>query len=687
MESLLTREKSLVCLFGAGEDKRDDDEDDAEPPAISEGSLSGRPRTWVREFSSLANVVAGRCARILCSSIGEIQQQFDEEVSESAGAPAKYARNLLEYFCFKALAISTRLTDYLSDKGFRRLTFEMMLAWECPGAADKPIIKVGFERAVGKEAFVRLGPAIAGVADPVTVHSQFDALSDASEGRLQFTVYDSFLGEVYKTLKLMKNQSSAHHLSKFQLVKGESLVELEGTVTTPPVLQHAGISTWPGRLTLTDYALYFEPLGVTSYDKPKKFDIAGDSRHIVRPEMTGPWGARLFDKAILCKSTGTPEPLIFEFPEFQGHARRDYWLGVVHELICVHHHVRKYQLEDMAKSEAISRAVLGIARLRATREIIYGLPLKYDSLLTFVTCEELPGGDLIIEAMAQTFQTGVNGILEKSPLHARSAAPAITSLGSPSSTRPAVEEGASISVGEFLIGDLNLVEKAVLHSRDSLKRVALAESTIAGAKVDGIDTNLAVLKELTLPFTCVLESVKALQSWDEPMQTITFLLLCSYIILKNYLGYVIPVCLLCFAGSMFWVRQGQGNNPGALNVMAPPSQNVVEQILTLQQSLTELKYVLQAGNISLLKLRAILFSTAPQVTDQVIVVLVILAICLAVLPFKFVILLVLWEAFTRYTQLREESTERIFRRAREWWHSVPVVPLHLLKVEEGKAKS
>lgn len=44
----------------------------------------------------------------------------------------------------------------------------------------------------------------------------------------------------------MKSQSSAPHLAKFQMVKGESLVELEGTVTTPPVLQHAGVSTWPG---------------------------------------------------------------------------------------------------------------------------------------------------------------------------------------------------------------------------------------------------------------------------------------------------------------------------------------------------------------------------------------------------------------------------------------------------------
>lgn len=693
VETLLPKDSSLMGLFGARKEQQDDEEDDDEPAVVVEGSPSSRPRKWVREFSSLANVVAARCARILLSSIEELQQQFDHEVSESAKVPAKYARNLLEYCCFRALGVSTRLTDYLSDKEFRRLTFEMMLAWESPGAADKPIIKVGSERAVGKEAFVRLGPAIAGVADPVTVHSQFDALTAATGGRLQFTVYDKYLGEVDKTMKSMKSQSLSPHVSKFQMVKGESVVELEGTVTTPPVLQHAGVSTWPGRLTLTDHALYFESIGVGSYDKAKKFDLAGDSRHIVRPELSGPWGARLFDRAILCKSTGTPEPLIFEFPEFTGHSRRDYWLAIVRELICAHQFIRKYQLEEMGEVEAISRAVLGIARLRATREIIHGLPFNCESLLTFLTCEELPGGDLIMEAIARTFQTGdtssnrANGILEKSPLYARSAAAALTSLGSPSSTRPGTVEGATIPVGEFFIGELNAVEKAVLQSRDNSKRVELAKSTIDGVKVDGIDTNLAVLKELMLPLTCALEWVKELQSWNEPIKTITFLLICSYIVLKNFLGYVIPVCLLCFAGSLLWLRQGQGSNLGELNVTAPASQSTMEQLLTLQQGVTELENLLQAGNISLLKLRAILFSTLPQATNQVIIVLVILAFCLAVLPFKFLVLLVLWEAFTRHTQLREESTERIFRRAREWWYSVPVVPVRLLKVEEGKKRS
>jgi hypothetical protein len=57
-----------------------------------------------------------------------------------------------------------------------------------------------------------------------------------------------------------------------------------------------------GRVTLTDHALYYEALRVVSYDKPKTYDLADDLKQIVNPELTGPWGTRLFDKAVLYKS-------------------------------------------------------------------------------------------------------------------------------------------------------------------------------------------------------------------------------------------------------------------------------------------------------------------------------------------------------------------------------------------------
>ena len=54
---------------------------------------------------------------------------------------------------------------------------------------------------------------------------------------------------IVRALKTMKSQSSAAHLSKLHMIKGEIVIELEGTVTTQPVLQHIGVSTWPGKMS------------------------------------------------------------------------------------------------------------------------------------------------------------------------------------------------------------------------------------------------------------------------------------------------------------------------------------------------------------------------------------------------------------------------------------------------------
>lgn len=58
-----------------------------------------------------------------------------------------------------------------------------------------------------------------------------------------------------------------------------------------------------GRLTLTNYAIYFESLGVGVYDKAVRYDLATDIKQVLKRELTGPLGARLFDKAVMYKST------------------------------------------------------------------------------------------------------------------------------------------------------------------------------------------------------------------------------------------------------------------------------------------------------------------------------------------------------------------------------------------------
>lgn len=80
--------------------------------------------------------------RILDVTMDELQRNFDSEASDAIKHSSSYARNFLEYCCFRTLALSTQVAGHLSDKAFRRLTFDMMFAWEAPAAADQPIHKV-----------------------------------------------------------------------------------------------------------------------------------------------------------------------------------------------------------------------------------------------------------------------------------------------------------------------------------------------------------------------------------------------------------------------------------------------------------------------------------------------------------------------------------------------------------------
>jgi hypothetical protein len=53
----------------------------------------------------------------------------------------------------------------------------------------------------------------------------------------------------------MKSNSDSSLLSAIRPTRGEKILEIDGTVTTQPVLEHVGISTWPGKC-LKVYILY-----------------------------------------------------------------------------------------------------------------------------------------------------------------------------------------------------------------------------------------------------------------------------------------------------------------------------------------------------------------------------------------------------------------------------------------------
>jgi hypothetical protein len=73
---------------------------------------------------------------------------------------------------------------------------------------------------------------------------------------------------------------------------------------------------------------------------------------------------------------------------------------------------------------------------------------------------------------------------------------------------------------------------------------------------------------------------------------------------------------------MLWHRHfRKGGALEPFTVTPPQNRNAVEQLLTLQEAITQFESLIQAGNIVLLKVRALLLAILPQVSILVMVYL------------------------------------------------------------------
>ncbi|KAI5441725.1 hypothetical protein KIW84_010970 [Lathyrus oleraceus] len=489
----------------------------------------------------------------------------------------------------------------------------------------------------------------------------------------------------------MKSNSESSLLSAVRLNRCEKILEVDGTVTTQPVLEHVGISTWPGRLILTDHALYFEELRVVSYDKPKRYDLSDDLDQVVKPELTGPWGTRLFDKAVFYSSTALSEPAVLEFPELKGHARRDYWLAIIREILCAHKFISKYGLKGVARDEAIWKAVLGILRLQAVQDISSLGPIENNSLLMFNLCDQLPGGDLILETLVNMSNSResdrVNDSKPESEMYSISVLDMVSNLGFVFGTSSNNSNGSRIAVGEITVGEMTSLERVVKESKNNYKKVVSAQATVDGVKVDGIDTNLAVMKELLYPLDELRKCLQSLAYWDDPLKSSGFCLFFGYIIWRGWLGYAAALLLVFLSIFMILTKCfSQGRPVTEIKVVAPPPMNTMEQLLAVQNAVSQAEQLIQDGNIFLLKIRGLLFSIFPQATEKMAFGLLSAALILAFLPCKYVVLLLFLGTFTMYSPPRKASTERWERRLREWWFSIPAAPVKLDRDKEDKKR-
>ena len=194
------------------------------------------------------------------------------------------------------------------------------------------------------------------------------------------------------------------------------------------------------------------------------------------------------------------EPVAIEFPELKGHTRRDYWLAIIREILYVHRFIKKFQISGVERDEALSKAVLGILRVQALQEISSAVPLRSEALLMFNLCDQLPGGDLILEALANLLTSREldrsDNSVGEGGMYSISALAMVSNLGFVFGTNPDVTSEAGLAVGEIAVGKMTTLEKVVKESRSNYKKVVLAQETVDGVKVDGIDTNLAVMKVL-----------------------------------------------------------------------------------------------------------------------------------------------------------------------------------------------
>ncbi|XP_047332155.1 uncharacterized protein LOC124935776 [Impatiens glandulifera] len=694
--------------------KRNDDES----PSFSPKSIIS--------LSPLANSVVSRCSKILKIPTEDLQHQFEKSVHDNLKQPSNYARNLLEFCSYQALHVVTANPEYLGDNDFRRFTYDMMLAWEAPSAENNPFnmeaerlsskevegedgwslfyssttsmaVQVDEKQTVGSEAFARIAPGCAVIADVITVQNLFDALTNASEHRLHFLIYDKYLRMLEKVIKAVKIATGLQTASSLQLAKGEIILEVDGTVPTQPVLQHIGMSAWPGRLTLTTHALYFESLGVGLYEKALRYDLATDLKQIIRPELTGPLGARLFDKAVMYKSTSISEPVNMEFPEFKGNSRRDYWLDICLEILYAHKFIRKYNLKGIQQSEAIARAILGIFRYRAVREAFRISSSKYKSLLCFNLAESLPEGDKILETLSSRL-----GLLSSTSLHNKDAIG--TSNGKSSIKLPTsllslrrfkiiineqseADDQSIEPVGDVFVGEVNPLEMAVRQGKDNIGRAEAARATVDQVKVEGIDMNVAVMKELLYPLIESYNRLQQLISWRDPWKSTVFVVLVSYAIVRGWIRYAIP-SLFVFISVVMLGRKlvNKGREIEALKIIMPPNKNPVEQLLILQESIAQVETHIQTANVILLKIRAIIFAALPQATDRICLLMALMALILVFVPSKYLILMAFLEAFTRENPLRRDSTEKWERRLKEWWFRIPAAPVQLIRVDDKKRK-
>uniref|UniRef100_A0A0D9YHY6 Uncharacterized protein n=1 Tax=Oryza glumipatula TaxID=40148 RepID=A0A0D9YHY6_9ORYZ len=630
---------------------------------VGRGWLSLDAVVTIEQFARL-NGLTGRKVQRIFEALAPSHVQND-------------ARNLVEYCCFRYLSRdNSDLHPSLKELAFQRLIFMTMLAWEDPyGEDDDTESSLDnysiLGRLVGEDAFVRIAPAVAGVADVSTAHYLFRALVGSEKG-LSLDIWTTYLGELLKVHHgRQTHKSGDHFLSDEQVL-------CIGSSRKRPVLKWEENTAWPGHLTLTNKALYFEAIGLTSTNKPLKLDLT-DRNSRVEKAKVGPFGSRLFDSAVSVSSGSVSNEWTLEFVDFGGEMRRDVWLAFISEIISVYRFINEYGPRD---DDPAIHHVYGAHR--GKKRAFWGGPLVTNSKAASQRASQWhrPSEDSS-SAHAHIFDIDGSVYLRK-----WMTSPSWTSSHSANFWRNSSVKHGVILSKSLVVADKNLVEKAMVACKEKSKIVERTQATIVAATIEGIPSNIDLFKELILPFAIVSEKFYKLKRWENPRTTACFLLVVYTIIFRNMLSYVLPFSLMMLALSMLALKglkeQGRlGRSFGKVTIKDQPPSNTIQKIIALKEAMASVENYLQNLNLSLLKMRTIFLAGQPEVTTQVALVLLASSAVLLVVPFKYVLAFFMFDQFTRELEFRREMVKAFMSFMKERWESIHAAPVVVLPYEDG----
>ncbi|KAJ1298725.1 hypothetical protein BS78_01G475700 [Paspalum vaginatum] len=690
-----------------------DDAGGAAPPAGAGAGTGSKPGGRGRKhLSSIANHVLRQCSLTLGRSVNDLVTDF--ELGLKTAAVDNYSRKLVEFCSLQALQTITShdIGEKISEGSLSRLTFDMMLAWETPTPSDQQItmesiakekedgkeplganeavmgdetslfysdimpLLVNEEPTVGEEAYVWFGSVFPLACDVVNARFTFEALTATTANRLHYPAYDRFLKEMDNSFKFLQNLPTP---TGIEFAEDEFILHMEGTAGTQRVVRHIGTSSWPGRATLTNKALYFEASGKISYESAIKVGLSDTGiQHQINTASTGPFGVPLFDKAIVFESLS--EPLVLEFPEMTSSIRRDMWLTLIREVLFIHRFISMYAIESpVHRWEVHSRIILGVIRLHAAREMLRMSPPPPSSFLVFSLYDDLPKGDFVLEQLASNLkQTSTITRLSASyvfkGLSKSYVAPSL-------SAEIAADHDTDSSSHEQPLASL---EDKIDQVKDEAREVTAANLAIEGMKEEGVTDSLLVLVGLVGPIGKLRSVIQQITSWERPLVTGSVLAVTLLTIYNEWFSYVLAASLVLAVGVMVWSRQRKiGKICSEVIIDTSSDKTTMESIVEAQQSLKKLHEYIKTTNVVILRLWSIALARSPKHTETMIRMLTGAAVAVAVIPFKYILIGLIAGGFAANTRMaRAVSNPQGGRRWREWWESIPAIPVRTVDGSE-----